>query len=400
MIPICERFRGSALFLSLLATVFFVAPALGAGADEPAVSVSHRHAAQDYESALGDCLSRLTAAMAKGDLPGAVLVVGDRERTFVELAVGERHVAPDREALTYDTIFDLASLTKPIATSSCVMKLVEQGRLKLDDPVSAVLPEFHRPSQQSVTLRHLLVHTSGLIADNALSDYVGDHAQQRTRILSLEPRTPPGTRFVYSDMGLMVVGEMVAKASGKPLDAAFQELVAQPLGLTETRYLPPEEWRSRIAPTEDVRGIVHDPRARRYGGVAGHAGLFSTATDLAKYARAVLASDRGESDWLTAGTVKLWSTPNEVPLESAKDGSSRKGTRGLGWDIQSPYSGNRPKSMSARSIGHGGFTGTVLWIDLERQTFLIFLSSRLYPDGKGSVNSLAAELGDIVLKAR
>lgn len=333
----------------------------------------------------------VAAGLNAGQMPGCVVLVGRRGRTVFRKAYGRRQVEPQPLPMTIDTLFDLASLTKPIATATCVMLLVERGQLRLDAPVARYIPEFGGSGQEKITVQQLLTHQGGLVADNPLRDYADGREKAWTRILALEPRWPPGEKFAYSDVGYLLLGELVRRVSGHDLHRYSHEHVYAPLGMTETGFLPGEALRRRAAPTEKrdgrwIQGEVHDPRSFMLGGVAGHAGLFSTVDDLAVYAQVLL--NRGQyagARILAPATVQRMIEP--CPVSS--------GFRGLGWDICTGYSVNRGNSFSPRAFGHGGFTGTGMWIDPELELFVVFLSNRVHPCGKGSVNRLIGQIGTI-----
>lgn len=326
-------------------------------------------------------------AIEDGDLPGAVVCFADSDKILYLRAIGDRSVQPERSTMSTDTVFDMASITKPVATATSIALLCQDGKLSYDDRVSKHLPNFTGGGKEAITVRQCLLHTSGLIPDNALSDYSGDEAARWQKICELKLRNPPGETFAYSDVGFIVLGRLVQQISGMPLDRFASERVFQPLGMEQTMYNPTKELIARAAPTEKrgqrwLRGSVHDPRAARMEGVAGHAGLFSTAEDLITYGQHLLAALRGESDIFEAVTVRNMIAPHIVP----------RGSRTLGWDHRSPYSSNRGTTLSDSAFGHGGFTGTVLWIDPDKDLIFVFLSSRLHPDGKGSVNRLAGRI--------
>jgi uncharacterized protein YbbC (DUF1343 family)/CubicO group peptidase (beta-lactamase class C family) len=290
-----------------------------------------------------------------------------------------RSLEPGREAMTVDTIFDLASLTKCIATAPSVMKLVQEGKVRLNDPVAAYLPEFAKNGKGDITVRELLTHFSGLTEDLDLkTEWKGrDVAYQM--VMNQKPAFPPGSRFLYSDINYETLGFIVEKITGMSLDEYAAKNVFAPLEMKETRFLPPAEWLPRIAPTEYddeshqmLRGVVHDPTARRMGGVAGHAGLFSTADDLAKFAQDQLTGFHV----LTPLTVKKMTTPQQPPTSSA--------LRGLGWDIHSPYSSPRGEIFPIGSFGHTGFTGTSIWIDPASESYVILLTNAVHPRGHSS----------------
>ncbi|PHQ36470.1 serine hydrolase domain-containing protein [Rhodopirellula bahusiensis] len=329
--------------------------------------------------------------------PGAVVTVGFDGQTVYQSAFGNRQVQPSQVPMTVDTVFDLASLTKPIATANSVMMLVDQGKLSVDDPVSKYLPEFAGQDKESVTIKHLLLHTSGLIPDNGMSDYRGTHAESIDNLMNQKLRSPPGTRFRYSDVGFMVLGELVERVSGKPLNEFAQKNIFEPLQMKHTGFRPVGENDDQCATTQQrdghwMRGEVHDPRAYALGGTAGHAGLFSTADDLSILANVLVnAGQSDDMDLFSPATFDAMTTGVEVPGSSP----DRVQLRSLGWDKQSGYSSNRGKSMTDAAFGHGGFTGTAIWIDPELKLYVIFLSNRVHPNGKGSVNSLAGEIGTI-----
>ncbi|HWB11748.1 MAG TPA: serine hydrolase domain-containing protein [Pirellulales bacterium] len=334
-------------------------------------------------------------ALAARKMPGCVVLIARHGKVVFLRAYGHRDREPMESPMTTDTLFDLASLTKPIATATSVALLVEQGKLALDQPVAKHLPEFAQNGKESITIRHLLTHQGGLIADNDIHDYADGPEKAIERTLATTPRAAPGETFVYSDVGFIALGELVRRVSGQALDRFAAEHIFQPLGLAETGYLPAEELCRRAAPTEKrdgrwMQGEVHDPRAFALGGVAGHAGLFSTAEELAVYAQMLLDGGQlGGVRLLKPETVAEMTTPQKV----------RGGWRALGWDMRTGYSSNRGSNFSDRAFGHGGFTGTSLWIDPELDLTVIFLSNRVHPDGKGLVNPLAGRIGTISAEA-
>jgi len=324
-------------------------------------------------------------------LPGAVVAIGFGGQVVFLHAYGQRQLQPTQETMTIDTVFDVASLTKPIVTATSIMQLVEQGKIALDDPVSKHLPDFATNEKASVTIKQLMLHTGGLIPDNALGDYAPGHDEAIRKVMHIKLSYPPGDDFRYSDVGFIVLGELIEKVSGEDLNSFTQKNIFSRLKLADTTYLPGEALRSRAATTEQrdghwMKGEVHDPRAFALGGVAGHAGLFSTASDLARYAQTLLNQGKGNNEQiLQPGTITEMTNAYQVP----------RGIRGLGWDKQTGYSSNRGKTMSARAFGHGGFTGTGLWIDPELDLFVIFLSNRVHPDGTGLVNPLIGQIGTV-----
>ena len=346
-----------------------------------------------------DRLRRVDAVIEQGleekKMPGCVFGVARRGKLVWLKAYGHRQWEPTPVPMTTDTLFDLASITKPVATACSVMLLVERGKLGLDDKVTRYLPEFAAEGKEAITIRDLLLHVSGLLPDNALADYEQGPEESFRRICALKLQAPTGERFIYSDVNFIVLGEIVRKASGRDLQAFTRENFFAPLGMRHTGFVPDEALREFAAPTEQregrwMRGEVHDPRAYKLGGIAGHAGLFSTAEDLAVFAQMLL--DEGAYDEqriLAADTIATMTRGYPVP----------KASRGLGWDKRSGYSSNRGAGLSDRAFGHGGFTGTVLWIDPELDLFYVFLSNRVHPRGKGLINPLAGQLGTIVVES-
>jgi CubicO group peptidase (beta-lactamase class C family) len=336
------------------------------------------------------------SAIANHKCPGGVLWL-EHDGVDYHKAYGNRALVPERESMTEDTIFDLASLTKVIATTPSIMLLIERGQVKLDEPVRTYIPEFTGEGRDKITVRELLTHTSGLPPDiETKTDWHGwKTAIQKACAIKLE--SPPGTVYRYSDINFILLGEIVQRASETPLQAFLQREIFGPLQMTDTRFLPPKSEIPRIAPTEVVegkpwRGIVHDPTARKMGGVAGHAGLFSTASDLARYARMML--NLGELDGVRIfkpETVRLMTSMQMPPGMTM--------LHGLGWDIDSPYAGPRGKWFPIGSYGHTGWTGTSIWIDPLSKTFVIFLSNRNHPTEAGSVIALRRQLGTLAAEA-
>lgn len=378
---------------------------LGASAAEPS---RLRHVAPADAGVSAEKLQQIDAIVQEGleqkKMPGCVVLVGRKDKIVLLKAYGNKRLEPATEPMTADTVFDLASLTKPIATATGVMILVDQGKLKLDEPVATYLPDFAANGKEKVTVRQLLIHVSGLIPDNSVKDYDDGPEKAIQRVFALKPQTPPGEQFAYSDMNFVVLGELVKKLSGKDVHEFSREHIFQPLGMRETSYLPRDDLKQRAAPTEKrdgkwMQGEVHDPRAFKLGGVAGHAGLFSTAEDLAIYASMMLGrGERGGKQILSEVAWKEMTAANRVPARR-NNGTQYEGIRGLGWDMKTGYSINRGDSFSPAAFGHGGFTGTAIWIDPEQDLFLIFLSNRVHPDGKGLVNPLIGRIGTVVGKS-
>ncbi len=336
----------------------------------------------------------MNAAIAQGTIPGGVVLVGHDGRVVYRKAYGMRSLEPDKEAMTVDTIFDLASITKCVATATSVMQLMQQGKVRLNDTVASYLPEFAKNGKKDITVRLLLTHFSGLTEDLDLrTPWTGrDVAYQMT--MEQTPVFSPGSRFSYSDINYAALGFLVEKVSGMSLDQYASKNIFAPLGMKETRFLPPAEWRSRIAPTEYdenhqmLRGTVHDPTARRMGGVAGHAGLFSTADDLAKFAQEMLTG----SHVLSRLSIQKMSTPQQPPTSAS--------LRGIGWDLDSPFATNRGEFYPVGSFGHTGFTGTSIWIDPVTNSYVILLANAVHPHGHNTaIVSLRAHVASAVAQA-
>jgi uncharacterized protein YbbC (DUF1343 family)/CubicO group peptidase (beta-lactamase class C family) len=338
------------------------------------------------EAAIREAVS---GAIARGEVPGAVIaVVRGGEAAYLE-AFGLRSVEPQKEPMTVDTVFDLASLTKAVATAPCVHVLAHEGKLALSARVARYLPSFGNGGKEGITIEQLLLHTSGLPADNAMSDYKGGRPSAFARIDALARTSEPGARFDYSDVGYIVLGELVEKVSGQGLEVFARERLFAPLGMTDTSFVPGAAQRSRAAPTERrdgemLAGTVHDPRAAALGGVAGHAGVFSTARDLVRFAAMLLG--KGPAGVLAPEALKRMIEPRKLPGGAL---------RSLGWDVQTGFSGARGE---LGGYGHTGFTGTSIWIDPALDAAVIVLTSRLHPDGKGDPRRLRREVATAVAR--
>jgi uncharacterized protein YbbC (DUF1343 family)/CubicO group peptidase (beta-lactamase class C family) len=336
-------------------------------------------------------------AIHDGNIPGAVLIVGHNGQVMFRKAYGARELEPRREAMTPDTIFDLASLTKVIVTTTAVMQLVERGRVRLNDPVAKYLPEFKQNDKEDITVRQLLTHYSGLEPDMNLKTAWEGKRTAYQMAFAETPQDPPGSKFSYSDINFIVLGALIEQVSGEPLDEYSTRHIFAPLKMTHTRFVPPLArrvgWIEKIAPTQYdenehmLRGVVHDPTARRMGGVAGHAGLFSTADDLAKFAQALL---NGGGGILSPLSVEKMTQPEQPPAAPV--------LRGFGWDIDSPFSSNRGDLLPIGSYGHTGFTGTSLWIDPTTRTYIILLTNAVHPRG-GNAIALRSKVATAVAAA-
>jgi len=355
---------------------------------------------EDRLAAIDDAILQ---AITDARTPGAIFRM-ERNGAVYQKVYGSRTVVPVVEAMTADTIFDAASLTKVVATTTAVMKLTEAGKIDTEAALSRYIPEFTGSGKEAITIRQLLTHSSGLRAGlSPAGDWKG--AGAALKVACAEPLSnPPGTAYRYSDINFILLGLLVERVSGMPLNDYCAREIFGPLKMSDTTYrpfdpetLPLPKDTARIAPTETLadgrvlRGIVHDPTARRMGGVAGHAGLFTTVEDLGRFSRMLLAG--GELDGvriLQPETVERMTTVQSPP------GLPR---RGFGWDIDSPYAGPRGEIFPIGSYGHTGWTGTRLWIDPFSKTSVIFLSNRNHPDENGNVIGLQRVLGTLAAQA-
>jgi uncharacterized protein YbbC (DUF1343 family)/CubicO group peptidase (beta-lactamase class C family) len=367
----------------LLVSLLFTSLALAAAAQNPAPVGWNR---------IGQAVR---AAIAAHELPGAVVLVGHDGRIVYRQAFGYRETEPRRERMTVNTIFDLASLTKVVATAPAIMQLFQEGKLRLNDPVAQYLPAFASHGKGDITIRDLLTHYSGLPPDLQERDWHG-WAEGIRLAEEVRPLGPPGVKFRYSDINYLILGALVRKLSGEPLNIYAWRHIWRPLGMMHTRYLPPPSWRWRIAPTEWdgprdglVRGVVQDPTAQRMGGVAGNAGAFSDADDLAKLAQMYLNDGRG------ANGARILSPLVVAKMTSPQTPFNVPQVRGLGWDIDTPFSTNRGELLPVGSYGHTGYTGTSLWIDPYSQSYIIILANTTYPRYRPPILSLRAKIADI-----
>jgi uncharacterized protein YbbC (DUF1343 family)/CubicO group peptidase (beta-lactamase class C family) len=347
-----------------------------------------------YQERLAPVDAIVKRAIEEGNTPGAVVLIGHQGKVIYRKAFGYRSLEPTVEPMTVDTVFDMASLTKVMATTGSIMHMVQLGEIKLNDPVARYIPEFGQNGKQEVTIRELLTHYSGLRPDLALKpEWMG--RAEAFRLANAEKLVnPPGSTFVYSDINFIVLGELVQKVTGMTLNRYAESFIFEPLGMSNSRFLPPQSWFLRIAPTQKdersglmLRGLVHDPTARQMGGVAGHAGLFSTADDTAKFAQAIL--NGGAPVWSRLIVEKM-TTPQQPPNLTV--------VRGLGWDIDSPFSSNRGELLPVGSFGHTGFTGTSLWIDPTTDTYIVLLTNAVHVK-HGNVVTLRSEVATAVAAA-
>ncbi len=343
-------------------------------------------------------LSRIDVVVAEaiqqGDVPGAVVLAARQGRIVYRKAFGHLALQPRKEPMTIDTVFDLASLTKVVATAPSVMILVEEGSLTLSDPASLFLPGFSQHGKENITILSLLTHFSGL-RPGLDQDEIWNGFEEAVRRAGEEQLVAvPRSRFIYSDINYIVLSAVVAEAAGTPLDEFSTARVFSPLGMKHTTFNPSRSWKARIAPTEArngrmLRGRVHDPTSGRMGGMSGNAGLFSTAGDLAVYAQMLLNRGIYNGTRILSPMSVERMTRNQSPPE-------QDSWRGVGFDIRTSFSSSSGDLFPIGSFGHTGFTGTSLWIDPSSQAFLIILTSRLHPHSQGDVGRLRRQLANIV----
>jgi CubicO group peptidase (beta-lactamase class C family) len=353
-------------------------------------------------------------SMAGGNCAGAVVLVAKNGRLLYHAAFGYAMITPEKRLMKPDTIFDMASLTKGLATAMSIMLLLEQGKLSLADRLDGLLPGFK--GSREVRIRNLLTHTSGLtdegIYDSGftkflrkvyahtpagfLQRFVGGYIKEPDVIngsLNSRPALEPGTHYLYQDINFILLGQVVKSVSGLPLDQFFAQNIAKPLGLKDTCFCPPPSKRHRIAATEKVNGtvlvgVVHDPRSRDLGGVAGHAGLFSTATETWRLAQTLLNGGAwGKKRLMSTATANLMTTIQSPPGLTP---------RGLGWEMDPVGQQSRGDLFPHDGFGHTGYTGTSLWVDKTSRTVLVILTNRVHPEDKGDVAMLRRRLANIV----
>ncbi|MBU0913959.1 MAG: beta-lactamase family protein [Gammaproteobacteria bacterium] len=350
-------------------------------------------------------------AIADKQLPGAVVLIGQGDKVLYRKAFGFITYSPAAAVTTTDTVFDLASLTKPLVTTTLIMQLVEQGELRLTDPVGKYLQQLNDAEVKRITLLQLLTHSSGLADGFDRREFWQGKAELDGALVKLKLKTKPDQQFVYSDIGFILLGLVVEQITKQPLDLLAEQRIFQPLRMKDSRYLPLDKpsqdvtYVQRIAPTENLQGdadyqkllpnyaqpylhaVVHDPTALRLGGVAGHAGVFGTADDLALFAQMLLNGGELKGQRvLSPLAIQRVLTPVVIGNQS----------RALGWDMQTAYSAPRGDLLPAGSFGHTGFTGTSIWLDPASRTYIILLSNRVHPNRDTSVTDLRARLANIV----
>ncbi|HUQ92715.1 MAG TPA: exo-beta-N-acetylmuramidase NamZ domain-containing protein [Bryobacteraceae bacterium] len=354
--------------------------------------------AQDQFAGSANLDAAIEDAILNDHAPGAVCLIWSKGKVVHRKAYGNRSLSPSREAMTVDTIFDAASLTKVVATTASLMKLFDQGQIRLSDKVTVYLPGFQN-GKSDITIRHLLTHFSGLRPDVDLEPAWSGYDLGVRKALVDRPVAQPGERFIYSDINFILLGEIVYKLSGKPLDRYAKENIFDPIGMKHTLFQPAPGLRSRIAPTErypgmaePLRGVVHDPTTRYMGGVAGHAGLFTTADDLGKFAAMMLNQGEVNGQYLISPlTIRKFTEPQTPPDQTI--------LRGLGFDIDSQYSSNRGELFPIGSFGHTGFTGTSLWMDPYTKTAVVLLTNSVHPGRRPPVAELRSKVATIAAAA-
>lgn len=388
--------------LRILMALILLIPGLAQAASPSLLPTANPEAARLDAKRLQQIDGIVEDEIKSGHIPGAVVLVGRHNQVAFVKAYGDRAKEPAAEPMTIDTIFDMASLTKPMATATSIMILVEEGKIRLADPVRKFLPDWDNHGKGSITIDQLMRHRAGLIPDNSISDYANGPDQAWKNLANLDLVGPPGELFRYSDVGFIALGRIVEKVSGQTLDQFARDRIFQPLAMHDSGYAPSgqslaDALAKRTAPTEKVdgemaRGRVHDPRSRALGGIAGHAGLFSSTADVSTYAQMLLAGGVGPNGHriLSPLTVRLMIDAADTP-----DGERRA----LGWDVKTGYSGPRGALMGPQSFGHTGFTGTSLWIDPETGLYVIVLASRLHPGGKGDASPVRYRVATVAASA-
>jgi CubicO group peptidase (beta-lactamase class C family) len=343
---------------------------------------------------LGEIDALIEQGIADHRMPGAVWWI-EHDGVAHHKALGLRSLEPNEEPMTKDTIFDAASLTKVMATTPAIMLLAERGEIDLEAPVQRYVQEFRRDGKDGITLRHLLTHTSGL--RSGLGRKVDGQRSAVAYACQEKVTNAPGTSFTYSDINFILLGEVVQRVAGRPLEEFVTDEIYRPLKMKDTRYLPWKRDMARIAPTQRdgtndiLRGEVHDPTARGMGGVAGHAGVFTTASDLARFARMMLNGGELEG-------VRLFRPQTVSAMTRVQSPATIAAKRGFGWDIDTGFS-RRGEIFSPGSYGHTGFTGTAVWIDPYSKTFWILLCNRVHPDGRGNIIALQKSFSTLAAEA-
>lgn len=357
---------------------------------------------------LGLLKTVINAAIDHKDFPGAAIIVARKGKIVFREALGSSQWIPEKRTMNINMIFDLASITKPVATATSIMLLVEQGKIRLLDKVKDFVPDFSvytdeagKPGEDA-RIWHLLTHTSGLPPYTNAQEVEKKFGRPCPtdslvkHIARLKKTDPPGTAFHYSCLGFITLASIIHQISGQTIAEFSAESIFKPLKMSHTFYDPPKQFRSLCVPTEVIDGkpligVVHDPLARLQNGISGNAGLFSTVDDLAIFAQMLL--NHGEFQG-----VRILSPLTVERMTEVHPAVSFAG-RGLGWDLNSDYSTNGGDIFGPQSFGHTGYTGTSIWIDPESETFVIFLTNRVHPDDRGAIISLRSRVANIVASA-
>lgn len=365
-----------------------------------AIAVPVLFGAEDTKSFSGSAAldAAVEQAIGKGTIPGAVLIVGRPGEILHRKAYGQRQLVPRKEKMTLDTIFDAASLTKVVATTTAVMKLLEEGKIQLTEKVTHYLPTY-QGGNSDITIRQLMTHFSGLRPDLDLKPEWSGYETGIQKALIDKPTHPPGTHFTYSDINYILLGEIVHQVSGKPLDEYVKDVLIKPLKMEDSSFRPPASQYSRIAPTEvlpgtdsPIRAVVHDETCRFMGGVCGHAGLFTSADDLTRFADMLLGMGERKG-------VRILQPATVIKMTTPQTPHGQQILRGLGWDIDSPFSANRGELFPIGSYGHTGFTGTSIWIDPSSQTYVILMANSVHPTRHPAVTGLRRSVATIAAAA-
>lgn len=338
-------------------------------------------------------------AFAAKEVPGAVLLVGDKDGVIFKRAYGNKALEPEKVPMTEDTIFDMASCSKSMGCGTSIMILADQGKLSVKDKASKYLPGMNKPDKKDITIEQLLLHQGGFVGDNSLKDYVGSRENMLENVYKSKLKYDPGTDFTYSDMSFITLGAIVEAITGEGMDEFAKKNIFQPLKMNDTMYNPPESLYPRIAPTEKrdgkwIIGVVHDPRAYALGGVAGHAGLFSTVDDTARWCRMLL--NKGELDG-----VRIMSAATVEAMTARHNNPKGEGGRGYSVDFGSPSknSARGERFEPGKTFGHTGWTGTDYWIDPVNNVFIVLLTNRVHPDGTGDASHIRNACATIVAEA-
>jgi uncharacterized protein YbbC (DUF1343 family)/CubicO group peptidase (beta-lactamase class C family) len=331
-----------------------------------------------------------------GNIPGAVILIGQKGNVVYRRAFGYRAIEPQKIPMTEDTIFDLASLTKVVATTTAVIQLVEQGKLRLEDPVEHYWPEFGTNGKKEIRVRDLLTHTSGFRAGLNGSLSWSGYQEGLKQVIAERLVSPPGKSFLYSDINFIVLGELVARVSGLSLDSYCAQQIFQKLEMKDTGFKPDASRLARVAPTtflngKPLQGEVHDPTAYKMGGVSGHAGLFSTAEDIAVFSRMILNGG-------VANGSQILQSSSIAAMATRQQAVNGNGWWGFGWEIAPRFDSNSNGSdwVPANSFGHSGYTGTLLWIEPDSKSFVVILTNRVHPRGNGDVKPLRNDVLHLV----